>query len=264
SSALTSGQRAVVIRSQTHAADNDNLQNTQIVVATRKRHHGSTFTVTDNAGERAAALDDDEGGYTTNFARDDPDRSTVKKRQNTYQQRQQQQQREMNNDLSSSSSSSTESSNTSSFNSSYHHSGTQNSLDKLANSISAQFVSFGKELLSIKKHTKELIYTSVSGDINLSEVRGNTPAEYGREVMRKLFTDEELATKIMPQIKKKNTTNREILDKEKLNVLKEAIICQFKIKPESFARYYETVLLNSFRDLCSNTRSKLRKEGRVI
>ncbi|CAF0741463.1 unnamed protein product [Didymodactylos carnosus] len=82
----------------------------------------------------------------------------------------------------------------------YHHEKILQTLQGLRIEIScvlqANTSSTTKELEvdNITVYPYPYIYTSVSGDINLSKVRGNTPAEYGREVMRKLFTDEELAT----------------------------------------------------------------------
>ncbi|CAF1168735.1 unnamed protein product [Didymodactylos carnosus] len=163
----------------------------------------------------------------------------------------------------------------------------QSALDRLSGSISAQFQTFSKQLVILTKNTKELasvnkqknefeidndanypnglIYQTEDGDVNLLTLNGaNGPADFGRQVLKVFFTDKELAQDLMPPPSRRNHTDRQLLDDYKIAILKDAIKYKFKISENSFDGYYTNVLINSFRDLLSNTRKRLKKSGELV
>ncbi|CAF4415739.1 unnamed protein product, partial [Didymodactylos carnosus] len=109
------------------------------------------------------------------------------------------------------------------------------------------------------------IYQTEDGDVNLLTLNGaNGPADFGRQVLKVLFTDRELAQDLMSPPSRRNHTDRQLLDDYKIGILKDAIKYKFKISENSFDGYYTNVLINSFRDLLSNTRKRLKKSGELV
>ncbi|CAF1592165.1 unnamed protein product, partial [Didymodactylos carnosus] len=63
-------------------------------------------------------------------------------------------------------------------------------------------------------------WSSGNGSINLLVIGGKDPAEYGRRVLKALFSEYDLATKLMPSPSGCKRSNRELLDPDKIVVLK--------------------------------------------
>ncbi|CAF1389510.1 unnamed protein product [Rotaria sp. Silwood1] len=116
------------------------------------------------------------------------------------------------------------------------------------------------DLSSFRESSQDQKFDDVIyNNINLTRIRAKNVGDYGRQVLRKIFSDEELISSILPPEGQQYA--RKPLDVEKFEFLHNALRSKYHIAADRYDEFYNKLIRLKLAEFLSNERKRHRKRS---